>query len=239
MGLLSLLFSFNGRINRGQYWLGCGLIFVGSFFAFMLIGTMNVQPTVLGKPTAPDLGALGAGSFLILPVWLASMWSGLAIQVKRFHDRGRSGYWTLLPLLPVVMMISGLISSVAANANAAQFIASVMPWLVALLAINFWFFIELGCLPGKDGPNKYDSTPSAPGAGAPSGSPAPRTGGALSIPGLSKAPAPSANALSAAEQAITRAIAQQGAAAPPPVARAASTNAPATTPAGFGRRAAR
>ena len=49
MGLVSLLFSFNGRINRLQYWLGG----MGAGVAIFMLVFMLV---LMGGATAPTLG---------------------------------------------------------------------------------------------------------------------------------------------------------------------------------------
>lgn len=227
MHFLSLLFSFNGRINRSQYWLGCGLIFVGSFLAFTLAGLVAAPPAAPSKPMAQHSAGLAA-YVLALPIWLISAWAGFAVQVKRFHDRGRSGFWSLLPLLPVTMMFASALSSASAAATLPQMFGAVVPWLFFLLAINLWFFVELGCLPGKEGPNKYDHTPVAGGSAGRAGP---------FIPGLPKAPphAPqTSNSLATAELALERAITQQSGvqqSTPRPPS-------PSPTARSFGRRAA-
>jgi len=51
----------------------------------------------------------------------------LAIAIKRYHDRDKSGWWILILFIPLVGFI--------------------------------WFLIELGCLPGTPGPNRYGPDP--------------------------------------------------------------------------------
>lgn len=244
MGLFSLLFSFNGRINRLQWWLGSlGVAFVVILTTVMVLVSMATSAGPIEKSNAGAaqfLATIASAALVILPVWLIGAWCSLALQAKRFHDRGRTGYWTMLPMLPAGMSMSAVMGSIATGAAPDAFAVSgpvLLSW-----AINLWFFVELGCLPGKPEANKYGDPPGAPRSNAPSNSPAPRAA-APSMPGFSKslAAAPAANSLGAAEQAIARAIAQQGAAAPAPVARAANANTPASpsTPAGFGRRTAR
>ena len=92
MHILNLLFSFHGRANRAQYWLGnLGAGFLGTlaiFFAAFIVAPHNgVKP----DPFAQTMLTLGA----FAPIMLAMAWAGVAIQVKRFHDRGRSGWFAL------------------------------------------------------------------------------------------------------------------------------------------------
>ena len=85
-----ILFSFEGRIPRRQYWavfgiqMGVGLAFV--FIAGLIAAAMN---------------APGMAIALLVPYYIASLWVGLAVGVKRCHDRGRSGWFMLLGLVPI------------------------------------------------------------------------------------------------------------------------------------------
>jgi len=237
VGLLGLLFSYKGRINRAQYWLGSlGVGVVSTVVTAMSVFPATPPAQIIaakaeGALPAPDLGP----ALLMLVVSLVSAWCGLAIQVKRFHDRGQSGLWTLLPLLPMFGLFGTLVSAILAQQPIPQTVSSVMPYLIALLVINFGFFINLGCLPGADGPNKYGDGP-----GHTPSSPAP-------VPGAK--PRQQAEAASAifgnAEQAMQRAIAErQQAAAKAPVPMPAYAPRPAmagapSAPASFGRKAAR
>ncbi|MBC7769798.1 MAG: DUF805 domain-containing protein, partial [Phycisphaerales bacterium] len=159
MSLLSLLFAFQGRINRRQYWLGSMGVGVGGAFVFFSLGLIF----------GPGAGSPSEASVVILLlsslVFFLMGWSGLALQAKRFHDRGRSGYFALAPFVPWVMIATAVIGGVAADAPAQQVVPSILPWLGVLTLINIWFVVDLGALPGTDGPNKYDHTPSAPRGG--------------------------------------------------------------------------
>lgn len=231
MGLVSLLFSFNGRIKRSQYWLGTIAVNVINWMVFFVVTSANFA-AVQSKDPSAQLSGLLSQSALTLPVSLAVTWAALAIQVKRFHDRGQSGWWTLLPLAPVVFMVMEVITGIGQGWPIERLIASLgMPFL-ALMVICVGFFINLGCLPGTDGPNKYGNPPGSPGAPA-------------SDPLKPSRPAAQAAfSLGSAEAAMERAIAEKARAAPAPAraaARPAVATAPATAPrgGGFGRRPAR
>lgn len=91
MDLRTLLFSFRGRINRLPYWI-VTLTLVG-------IGGASGQPAVLDGPDNPMTVGL---ALITLATFIVVVWVGLAIQVKRWHDRDKSGYWALLNLIPVL-----------------------------------------------------------------------------------------------------------------------------------------
>lgn len=219
MYLVQLLFGFKGRINRTQYWLGNGLAgLIGFVLLFSFGATLApVSEPIQGKPGIEDGGALATLAFFLVMLMLG--WWSLALQAKRFHDRGRSGYWALAPMVPWTMIITSVMGGIAAGAPAEQVVPSTLPWFGVLALINSWLFIDLGLLAGTNGPNKYDHTPGSGGS-------APFRGGGKST----SSPAPAF--LGGAEKAMERAIATQ-ARQPQPV-RAAPA---AAAPRGFGRRA--
>lgn len=241
MGLVSLLFSFHGRINRLQYWLGSlGVGFGGVVVLFVLAGSMG---GALGgaKDPAVALQALATFGLSIVPVSLVMGWCGLALQVKRFHDRGRTGYLTLLPLAVTVPMTITLMGGIAGGAPVEVVGASIQPYMAVLWLINLAFFIDLGCRGSVDGPNKFGDPPGSPRGSAP---PAPQP---------MRAPAGAAAAASSmfsAQSAMDRAIAERTQAQPKPQPQAAPQPKPlpprpapalGAAPSGvsFGRRAAR
>lgn len=79
--------GFQGRARRSEYWW---------FFLFYLIVYMvlyTVDLTVFGYPMLSGLFAL------------ASFLPSLAVGVRRLHDTGRSGWWLLIGLIPLVGFI--------------------------------------------------------------------------------------------------------------------------------------
>src|SRR5258707_14166706 len=103
MGLRSLLFSFEGRINRGKYWLA-GLIF--------LIGAMLYLTTsifALAGSLRDSNPAWAAALFPILlyaityPLFAVGIWTYAATTIKRLHDRNRSG-WGIVPFFVVPVL---------------------------------------------------------------------------------------------------------------------------------------
>jgi len=86
-----LLFAFSGRIPRSAFWImGCILFPVGTLVGF--------------APYASE--ADGFVKWIIWAVYAAwcvlSIWISLAVYAKRWHDCGRSGWMSLILLLPIV-----------------------------------------------------------------------------------------------------------------------------------------
>jgi uncharacterized membrane protein YhaH (DUF805 family) len=97
-------------------------------------------------------------------IMFAGGWAGLTLQVKRFHDRGRSGWFALVPFLPALMIVTTLMGGVATDAPAEAVVPHILPWIGIGMLINLWLFVDLGCLAGTDGPNKFDDNSPPPAA---------------------------------------------------------------------------
>jgi uncharacterized membrane protein YhaH (DUF805 family) len=103
-GLTWLLFSFEGRIRRWTFW----GTFVGLCAAIvLLIAFLNIVIAAFYAGPAPrtlrslDLVFLLVVGYLIpLVGFVVVMWINFAVLAKRWHDRGKSGWWSLLGLIP-------------------------------------------------------------------------------------------------------------------------------------------
>ena len=91
-----VLFSFDGRINRTQYWC-MGIL---PLFALAFLWGILFIPISYWFPFVSILVSIGAVLCLV--------WGFTAASVKRCHDIGYSGFWTLLYLIPGVALV-GLI----------------------------------------------------------------------------------------------------------------------------------
>lgn len=82
-----LLLSFDGRIARRPYWIGVAAIFAATLVLSLVGGLLATISEPLASVTA--LACL----VLIYP--------GAALSAKRWHDRGKSGWWSLVNLVPL------------------------------------------------------------------------------------------------------------------------------------------
>jgi uncharacterized membrane protein YhaH (DUF805 family) len=152
-----LLFSFSGRINRGKYWLAV-LIYMAVWTTFIAVSLVWLG----GLNIDNFLSLAGAGLmiwFIGLILLLLETWSGLAVGVKRLHDRDKSGWWILLFWLGPGILVSWQ--------TAAPDLGSGFILALAAGALGIWAFVELGCLPGTPGPNQYGPDPLGHPAHAP------------------------------------------------------------------------
>jgi uncharacterized membrane protein YhaH (DUF805 family) len=108
MSLTQLLFSFDGRIRRTHYWLGgIGAGFVLGIVAVILLlvfggGAMLAARGGDGAGEAAGAGIGIVGFILYMALLVLAMWIGLALQVKRWHDRDKAWPWIFIGLIPVI-----------------------------------------------------------------------------------------------------------------------------------------
>ncbi len=85
---MNLLFSFQGRIGRAQYWLTTFGVIAFYVAVFMALGiSLSVDPAT-NQPTMS-----GSGMLLIFGAMIIGMWINLAAMARRYHDRNKSGWW--------------------------------------------------------------------------------------------------------------------------------------------------
>lgn len=126
MTILKLLFSFHGRINRARFW-AVMLGIYGILFAFILLAEgFDDSPEMEDSSRYPPLELTDedmeesdynpvTGAYVepepetettALIIGLAFMafflWIVLAVQVKRWHDRGKSGWMALVYFIPLI-----------------------------------------------------------------------------------------------------------------------------------------
>ena len=93
----SLLFSFQGRVNRAKFWLiSLGVLIV----EMILFGVLGGGAMMSGD--TPSLSSFGAMGIVAVLVLMVAVWISLAVAVKRWHDRGKSGWWMLIAFVPVI-----------------------------------------------------------------------------------------------------------------------------------------
>ena len=90
-----LLFSFEGRINRAKIWLGIVVLWAVVWILALIAAAANS-------------GFLW-GLIAILNVVL--IWPSLALSIKRWHDRNKSGWWVLIALVPFIGWLWALIET--------------------------------------------------------------------------------------------------------------------------------
>jgi uncharacterized membrane protein YhaH (DUF805 family) len=97
--MADLLFGFQGRANRAKWWLVALAVFVVEMIVFSAIlggAAMSGDPEQIASAIGPI-----AGVVIFVMVVLAT-WIHIAVAVKRYHDRNKSGWWVLIVFVPVI-----------------------------------------------------------------------------------------------------------------------------------------
>jgi uncharacterized membrane protein YhaH (DUF805 family) len=145
MSSLLRYLSFGGRANRQRYWLTN--ITLGVFF---LLGVLVVGGF------AELFWPIG---LIAVPFFVVFFIASLAICARRLHDRDKSAWWLLL--FQGVPLLLALLRGIAMAGGAPG--ETVGAGLAILsFPISIWAFVELACLKGTTGPNKYGPDPLAP-----------------------------------------------------------------------------
>lgn len=174
------LFGFQGRINRARYWYAVFACMISCLVFLILLaaalgaifgaGVKSVDLNTFGvfgdSPSLPfkaDFSGAGPASPVSLlfyalgtPIFVVDLWFLAATTVKRLHDRDKSGWW-IVPFF-VVPNLLGKIGDRLADSWLANFLVLVM------VVLGVWAFVEMLCLRGTKGPNRFGPDPLAPAA---------------------------------------------------------------------------
>ena len=87
--MLAFLFSPRGRFSRGQWWL---------FAVVQVVMTVVAVTMFIGGISARTSPLMLAAILAFIPI----VWSGLCANIKRFHDRDKSGLWIVIGFIPII-----------------------------------------------------------------------------------------------------------------------------------------
>ena len=151
MKLQKILFSFEGRIGHGTYWLAILALIVA-----LLV--LTVAPFLLNSEEAAVLLVALTSQFILL----LSLWPILAVGSKRLHDRDKNGWWLLVFwLLPFALVVGGFSIALFDDPRTGRSgdFSTGLILVLASLPPALWGIVELGVLPGTKGPNLYGADP--------------------------------------------------------------------------------
>ena len=128
--LKALLFTYDGRLNRGAFWKGHFIVLGLWIGALAMCGLL----ALLFPANTDTTGKLSLTVVLFVAIFglcigsiVAMAWAGICLGIKRYHDHDKPGVWVCIQFVPV---IGGV-----------------------------WYFIEAFCLDGTHGPNMFGSDP--------------------------------------------------------------------------------
>ena len=170
MSARHFLFGFSGRVNRAKLWLWILIAFVFTIVMMVIAGVgfdwsaplaaIKQQHAPIDWAKVPHPACKGAVSIAALValglLYIAYVWSKLAIYAKRLHDRGRTAWWLLVYVgLPAVLVLGT--HCPAMHPGAATAFARVLSVVIGIVV-----FIDLFCLKGTKGANKFGADPLEP-----------------------------------------------------------------------------
>jgi uncharacterized membrane protein YhaH (DUF805 family) len=161
MGLLGFYFLPSGRISRGSFWLGIlGLLLIEAAFSIW-IGMTLFSHDVLDPNAAP---LAKPAMQLELLIDLIFLFPTFVVLARRFHDRNKGAIWSVpflaAHLAVVVAAVVGIMPTEIPKITdtiSMPAVAISLGWLVVFI----WILIELGCLKGTSGTNRFGADPLA------------------------------------------------------------------------------
>ena len=139
---------FSGRAPRSEFWWYCLLVFLASIVAMIVESAAGLSPILY--PYGP----------LTILILLATFIPSLAVQVRRLHDRNRSGLWLLAFYVPYIGFIATMPGASGLTGGGPDMGLAAMAGLLSLVVLGIGiallvFFI----LPGTPGDNRYGPNP--------------------------------------------------------------------------------
>jgi uncharacterized membrane protein YhaH (DUF805 family) len=129
---VTLFTSPSGRISRRQFWLH-GMLPI--FLANILLSWIPI---------------------INILVTIAVFWGSVCISFKRFHDRGMSGLWSLLYIVPLFIAI-GLAGVAIANVADSLLLAGIFLGISSIIMLAQFFLVYVRA--GQPGANQYGRDP--------------------------------------------------------------------------------
>ena len=105
---MDLFLSFNGRIPRSKFWIGLLVLIVVNWILMAILGMVFGTSMVMTADPANAEQAMEQMSAMFIPMMIAMiimLYPSLAVYTKRRHDRGKSGWWSLIMFIPIAGII--------------------------------------------------------------------------------------------------------------------------------------
>jgi uncharacterized membrane protein YhaH (DUF805 family) len=89
MRIIDTFLNPNGRLSRARFWL-----------AYISLGLVVAAVTWVALSLQGQVGKTDTRLLILVLFLIPLAWMNLCLMVKRWHDRGRSGLWLLINLIP-------------------------------------------------------------------------------------------------------------------------------------------
>lgn len=142
LNLTAFLFSFDGRIGRGMYWLLNLVVLPIYLIIFRLISGLLAaitDPLVL-KLNASEIYWAANIVYVIVNHFhfFLLAWMACSVQLKRYHDLNKAGWWQfiLIVLATKTLMVGGQLN--------------IVPMIAISAVVILGLLVEMGTFKGKD-----------------------------------------------------------------------------------------
>ena len=141
--------DFTGRAPRAEYWWYALIAGIVGF----VVGLLDVR--LIGPPIFGSYGPFGL-------TFVAALFTpGLAVTVRRLHDSGHSGWWSVMRLIGFALALIGPSRVREIGGLPGPLMAIAIVALIAWLCVAINYFVLL-VIPGSGGPNRYGADPYGP-----------------------------------------------------------------------------
>ncbi|MEL7128855.1 MAG: DUF805 domain-containing protein [Pseudomonadota bacterium] len=151
--IFNFLFSPYGRVSRQDIWVKFLIPYIG-----ISILALGADLALFGFALVEESGFNGVFGSLTS---LFFFWPSIAVPVKRFHDRGMTGWWVLiLPAIAIVFLLVVIFGfqGITGGDTAASDLIVGSAVLIAIIPLIYGFVVNY-CLAGHKGPNKFGEDP--------------------------------------------------------------------------------
>lgn len=138
MSIIELYFGFHGRIERKTFWLAS--IAPGTIQTIVWVGYESF-------PIPPPVLAFAAG---------VAAFAMAMLNAKRLHDVGKSGWWQLILLLSIPLII-GAYLALFWNSPVLALALSLSAMVTSLAGL--WIVIQMWFFQGTPGDNDFGAPP--------------------------------------------------------------------------------
>ena len=142
-------FNFTGRASRSEYW------WAYLAYAIVLVVIMTAEGLAMGI----DYAGEGVATNLL---YLATFIGWLSLTARRLQDRGHTGWWQLIYLIPLIPLLYFLVLYAITEDESHVIALSLVFILWIGILITLIVFL---CLPPKEDENKWGRNPLLPDTG--------------------------------------------------------------------------
>ncbi|MBO4753921.1 MAG: DUF805 domain-containing protein [Bacteroidales bacterium] len=148
--------TFSGRARRSEHWYFFLFIILVMIVLVIWLGSTIMGPVMEyisegGDPNDKEAIAevvnsyrVSPSSIVLLIFWVGTLLPTIAVQIRRMHDIGRSGWWSMTYWTGVLLMY-------------APFIPTMISYTIFIIG-TIWF-IYLACQDSTPGDNVYGPNP--------------------------------------------------------------------------------